>query len=88
MRKQMRKQIVWCRNLTKSHARHISLAAAQALGLNVTPLEKDQVLQDNVLSVHHAAILTLNMTPAVKIIENDKGTAFIQTAMQMLVRAG
>jgi ATP-dependent protease ClpP protease subunit len=74
--------------ITKSHARHISLKAAQSLGLKIVPLEDDQSLQDAVLSVHHAAILTLNMTPAIKIIENDRGVAFVQTIQQVIVRAG
>jgi hypothetical protein len=42
-------------------------------------------LQDAVLSVHHAAILTLNMTPAIKIIENDRGVAFINTMQQVVI---
>jgi hypothetical protein len=71
-----------------SHARHISLKADQNLGLKVIALEDDQALQDAALSVHHAAILTMNMTPAVKLIENDRGVAFIQQIQQMLVRAG
>jgi ATP-dependent protease ClpP protease subunit len=74
--------------ITMSHARHISLKAAQGLGLKVIALEDDQALQDAVLSVHHAAILTMNMTPAVKLIENDRGVAFIQQMQQVLVRAG
>jgi ClpP class serine protease len=74
--------------ITKSHARHISLKAAQNLGLNVTALEADQALQDAVLSVHHSAILTLNMTPAIKIIENDRGVAFINTMQQQILIPG
>jgi hypothetical protein len=71
--------------ITKSHTRHISLQAARNMGLKVTGLEDDQSLQDAVLSVHHATILTLNMTPAIKIIENDRGIAFINTQQQLLV---
>jgi membrane-bound ClpP family serine protease len=70
--------------LTKSHARHISAAAAKSYGLNITALEDDQGLQDDVLSVHHAMIITFSSTPAIKIIENDRGVAFIQSAQQML----
>jgi hypothetical protein len=72
--------------ITKSHARHISVKAAKSFGLNIMALEEDQKLQDAVLSVHHAAILTLNMTPAIKIIENDRGIAFINAAQQMIIR--
>jgi enoyl-CoA hydratase/carnithine racemase len=70
--------------ITMSHGRHISAAAAKSLGLNVAALEDDQTLQDDVLSVHHAMIITLNSTPAIKIIENDRGIAFINSAQQML----
>ena len=71
--------------LTKSHARHISLARAKELGIKVITLEDDPDLQDAVLAVHHACIHTLAHTPAVKIIENHIGAAYIpglQTAMQ------
>src|ERR1700730_4082426 len=54
------------------------------LGPNVTALEDDQKLQDLALSVHHATILTFNSTPAVKIIENDRGVSYINTAQMML----
>jgi hypothetical protein len=40
---------------------------------NIENLEADQSLQDAVLSVHHAAILTMSMSPAIKIVENDRG---------------
>ncbi|GAB4099427.1 SDH family Clp fold serine proteinase [Sinomonas halotolerans] len=63
--------------LTLSHDRHISLANAQRLGLNVEELEGDPELQDCVLSVHHSCIQTLAETPAFKIIENQNGIASI-----------
>ena len=63
--------------ITMSHSRHISVSAVQALGLKVSALEADQALQDALLSVHHSTIITLNSTPAIKIIENDRGVAFI-----------
>ncbi len=66
--------------LTKSHARHISIAKAREIGLNVAALEEDDQLQDIVLSIHHACIQTLTATPAVKIIENQRGVAFISSA--------
>jgi hypothetical protein len=68
--------------LTKSHARHISLARAQEIGLDVFPLETDKTLQDRVLTVHHACIQTLSSTSALKLIENHLGVAFIETAVQ------
>jgi ATP-dependent protease ClpP protease subunit len=63
----------------KSHSRHISLARAAKVGVKVETLEDDDDLQDAVLSLHHACILTLSSTPAVKIIENNAGTAYIQS---------
>lgn len=71
--------------LTLSHARHISIDRAQGMGLVVEALESDQKLQDRVLTVHHACIQTLTATPAYKLIENQNGTAFIQTVATMLV---
>lgn len=63
---------------TKSHGRHISMAMASKLGLKIEALENDNDLQDDVLSVHHACILTLSSTVAVKIIQDNIGNAFIQ----------
>lgn len=63
--------------LTLSHARHISMKKAKELGIEVVALEKEQGLQDLVLTVHHACIQTLAETPAFKIIENHNGIGFI-----------
>lgn len=64
--------------LTLSHARHIGLAQAKNAGVKVIELEKDPALQEAVLTVHHACIQTLSDTGAVKIIENQKGIAYIR----------
>ncbi len=64
--------------LTKSHARHISMQKARDLGINVAALEDDDELQERVLTVHHACIQTLAGSPAIKIIENHNGVAFVQ----------
>jgi ATP-dependent protease ClpP protease subunit len=71
--------------LTLSHARHISIDKAVALGLKVTALESDQRLQELVLTVHHACIQTLTETPALKIIENHMGLAFISSLQTVAV---
>jgi ATP-dependent protease ClpP protease subunit len=73
--------------LTKSHARHISAKRCKDIGLNVTRLEDDQQLQDAVLSVHNAAMLTLAGTGAFKIIENQNGVAMISVAQQVVLQA-
>jgi ClpP class serine protease len=65
--------------LTLSHARHINIKKAQDLGLKVKAIEDDDALQEAVLSVHHACIQTLTETPALKIIENHLGVAYISS---------
>jgi hypothetical protein len=72
--------------LTLSHARHISMERARNLGLKVIALEDNDELQDAVLTVHHACIQTLSATPALKIIENHLGVAFIQQITQAVVQ--
>ncbi|RLF69028.1 MAG: serine protease [Thermoplasmata archaeon] len=63
----------------KSHGRHICREKARdSIGLKITNLEDDQVFQDLVLSVFHATTHTFSGTPAVKIIENHNGKAFVK----------
>lgn len=67
--------------LTLSHDRHLSIDILKGkLGLKIIELESDQELQDKVLSVHHASIITITQTAAYKLIENQDGKAFIQLA--------
>ena len=66
--------------LTKSHARHLSASKCKEIGLDIEFMEDNQDLQDAILSVHHSAIHTLSATLAFKIIENQNGIAYIQTA--------
>lgn len=58
---------------TQTHSRHIHKKQAREFGLKIVDLEDDQQLQDAVLSVHHACVLTFEQTHAVKIIENHNG---------------
>ena len=74
--------------LTLAHARHLSAETCNDMGLNIEMLEKDQALQDAVLSVHHACMLTMSQTGAFKIIENHQGAAFIQAAQVTQVLQG
>lgn len=60
----------------KSHGRHFSRDECQKHGLKITELEKDQTLQDLVLSVYHATTLTFANSMCVKIIENHNGRGF------------
>lgn len=64
----------------KSHGRHIPRGELEKKKLKILRLEQDQTLQDLVLSIFHATTHTFNGTPAVKIVENHLGRAFIKTA--------
>ena len=70
----------------KSHGHHINRDEARLLGLIVEDLEADQIFQDLVLSIYHATTHTFNGTPAVKIIENQKGRAYIQMQQRIPVQ--
>ena len=60
-------------NKTRSHGRHISSTEAEEIGLAVEHLEKDNDLQDLVLTVHHTFMHTFSHSPCAKIVENHKG---------------
>lgn len=49
-------------------------------------LEKDQTLQDLILSVHHATMLTFANTGAIKIVENHLGRAFVKATQVIQMR--
>lgn len=69
----------------KSHGRHLPLETVRALGLIVEALEDSHTLQEKVLSVHHATMHTFTATPAVKIIENHLGRAFVKVQQQVVL---
>lgn len=48
-------------------------------------MEQDGELQDKILSLHHAYMLTLDGTPSIKIIENQNRKSVI-TNMQIMAR--
>lgn len=62
---------------SKNHGRHLSVDFCKGIGLKIVALEDDSVLQDLVLSIHHAYMLTLDGTSALKIIENQNDKAMI-----------
>jgi hypothetical protein len=62
----------------QSHSLGITRDAVEAQGLNVVHLEQDQVLQDAVLSVHHASMHTVGGGPAVKLVENHLHRAYVK----------
>jgi membrane-bound ClpP family serine protease len=64
---------------TLSHSRHIHINKLNQMGLKIEELEKDNTLQDLVLSVHHSTIIGLMQTKAIKIVENQSGISRITT---------
>ena len=60
----------------KDHGRPISIDMADEAGLRVIPLEKEQKLQDLVLSAFHAAAFAFQETGIVKIIQNQNGKGY------------
>lgn len=71
--------------VNKSHARHLSLKKCKDIGLKIIEMESDNELQDLILSIHHICIHTLGATNAFKIIENQNGIAFIQSAQNVML---
>jgi len=71
-----RKAATVVKELTKyqdGHDRHYHIEECQKMGLKIIELEKDNELQDIVLTVHHCYMHTLMNTPVFKIIENHVG---------------
>lgn len=73
--------------LSLSHARHLAPATCLDMGLRIEMLEENQDLQDAVLSLHHAYMLTMSQTPAIKIVENHNGAAYIKSAQVQVMQA-
>jgi hypothetical protein len=71
-------------NEHKTHGRPIGIALAQAKGLKVTALEDDQRLQEAVLSVFHATMVTFQGTHCLKLIENQNGKGHYLVAAQVI----
>lgn len=75
----------WLSNHTemKTHGRFLSRERLRnEAGLTVQNLEDDNNVQDLVLSIYHATTHTFNATPALKIIENNAGKAYIKSHIQ------
>ena len=67
---------------SKNHGRHLGIDFCTNIGLKIFPLESDSELQDLVLSVHHAYMITMDSTAAVKIIENQDGKLMVSNQPQ------
>ncbi|CCV63758.1 Periplasmic serine protease [Alteracholeplasma palmae J233] len=57
----------------KSHSKHLSVNYCKNLGLKITPLESDDMLQDLVLSIHHLFTMLNGFS---KIIMNHKNVVY------------
>ena len=64
---------------SKNHGRHLNIDFCKEIGLNVKAMEDDSQLQDAILSVHHAFMITLDSTAAVKIIESQERKSFVSS---------
>src|SRR3974390_56918 len=71
-------------DLHRAHGRHLHRGELSQRGLNITELEMDPDLQDAVLSVHHACMLTVGNSGAAKLIENHMGIAHVKVVGQQL----
>ena len=72
------KQIVLQLNSNnKSHSRHFDVEFCKNLGLPITELEANQDLQESVLSVHHAFVITIDQSPVTKIIQSSTGATYL-----------
>lgn len=76
----------WLGNFSeqKTHGRPINYDIAKEKGLKVVRLEDDPILQDLVLSVYHATLVTFDVTQCVKIIENSFGQGAYMIAQQQV----
>lgn len=67
-------------NRNRNHGKHLHREDCEELGLKIRDLEADQEMQDAVLSVHHAFMLSLMNSDIVKIVENHQGVSHVKSA--------
>lgn len=71
-----------------THGHPINYQLAKTKGLKITLLEDDQILQDKVLSVFHSTLVTFDVAPCVKIIENHLGKGSYTVLQQQIMPIG
>ena len=64
-------EVLGSRTETNIHDRHIPFEWCEEMGLKVIPLEDNQELQDNVLSVHHSCMEIFELGTIYKIFANQ-----------------
>jgi hypothetical protein len=63
---------------SKVHDRHYDYVKCKELGLRVTSLEKNQELQEAVLSLYHCYLLSIyRNSGSIKYIESQNGQTFV-----------
>lgn len=65
-------------DITKNHGRHLHREECAGAGLKIVDFELDQEMQNAILCVHHAYMISLMNTPIVKIIENHSGISHVK----------
>ena len=67
------------------HGQRIGAAKLEELGLKVELLEKDQDLQNDVLTAYHLMTLIFETTASLKFIASDRGKMWVKQQQQILV---
>jgi len=57
---------------SKTHDRHFSMEKCKSFGLKIYEMENDNELQNLILSIHHAALLSIEIGNSLKIIESQQ----------------
>ena len=65
------------RDVTKDHSRNLSAKKCKEIGLNIMDIEKDEELQDIILSIHHSCISYFNQIDACKLYSNQNGVFLV-----------
>lgn len=66
---------------SKTHDRHFNMERCKTFGLKIVEIESDNELQDLILSLHHATMISIDIIAPLKIIEsqtNDPWLVLIQ----------
>lgn len=64
-------------NESAMHGRHFSYSKLRTFGLKIQLIEDDDKLQDAILSLHHAYMITFQRSPIIKVIESSNGNAWV-----------
>jgi len=65
-------------DINKNHSKHLHRKQCEELGLKIKKFEDDQDMQNAILCVHHAYMISLMNADILKIIENHDGISYIR----------